>query len=241
MLRHLHVIPLRTVRYSDRNSILTGYCRELGRTSFLVPAGAGREARRRRALLMPMCPVECVADVAQGREVYAMRDVEPSPPLPLLSADPVRAAVAMFLSEVMAAVLRQSESEPLLFDFVAAAAERLNDPDVPVANFHIVFLCRLLGFLGLAPDVADYRPGMVFDLRDGVFRRSAPLHADFLTAQESAAVAALGRITWENMHLYKYTRAQRARVLDGLLDYISVHHVSLGGIRSLAVTRSLFD
>ncbi len=54
MLRTLNLIPLRVIPYSDRNSILSAYSRELGRVSFVVPAGAGREARRRRALLMPM-------------------------------------------------------------------------------------------------------------------------------------------------------------------------------------------
>ena len=42
MYRPLDCIALRTVRYSDRNSILTAYTRQAGRLSFLVPAGTGR-------------------------------------------------------------------------------------------------------------------------------------------------------------------------------------------------------
>ena len=241
MLRTLNLIPLRVIPYSDRNSILSAYSRELGRVSFVVPSGAGREARRRRALLMPMCPGVGVADVVPGKEVLHMRDPQPCPPMQLVVSDPLRASMAMFLSEVLLHVLRQSEGEPALFDFVRNAAVRLNSPDVVVGNFHIVFLCRLLVFLGIAPDVASYRPGMLFDMADAVFRVSAPMHGRYLTADETAAAAALGRMTWENMHLYKYTRAQRARVLDGLLEYLSLHHVGLSGLKSLDVMRDLFD
>ncbi|MDE6153062.1 MAG: recombination protein O N-terminal domain-containing protein, partial [Muribaculaceae bacterium] len=53
MYTTLDCIALRTVRHSDRHSILSAYTRQRGRMSFLIPAGNGREATRRRAMLMP--------------------------------------------------------------------------------------------------------------------------------------------------------------------------------------------
>ena len=44
MLRELHCIALRTIKYNERHSILSAYSLEVGRVSFLVPAGAGKEA-----------------------------------------------------------------------------------------------------------------------------------------------------------------------------------------------------
>ncbi|MDE7154739.1 MAG: recombination protein O N-terminal domain-containing protein, partial [Muribaculaceae bacterium] len=58
MLRPVKCIILRTVRYNDKSSIVTVYSRELGRMSFVSPAGASREATRRRALLMPLSVID---------------------------------------------------------------------------------------------------------------------------------------------------------------------------------------
>ncbi|MDE5901005.1 MAG: DNA repair protein RecO [Muribaculaceae bacterium] len=241
MNRNLTLIPLRITPYSDRNSILSAYSREMGKVSCLLPAGAGRESRRRRALLMPFCPVRCQVSVSPGRDVMPMREPVAWPPLPLVSADPMRCVMALFVSEVLQCVLRQSESEPVMFDFIADSAVRLNSERTSVANFHIVFLIRLLGYLGVAPDLGGYRTGMVFDMADACFRVTAPLHGRFLMPDEAAALARLGRIDWRNAHIYKYTRAQRARVLDVILQYYTLHVADLSGLKSVDVLRGLFD
>ena len=212
----------------------------MGRVACLLPAGGGREARRRRALLQPLCPVQCVVSVAPGRDVMPMREPVADPPLPMLTADPMRSVVALFLSEVLANVLRASQGEPLLFDFIADAARRLDADDAPLANFNIVFLTHLLDFLGVAPDMGGYRRGMTFDMLDALFRQTPALHGRCLGIEESEAVARIGRMDWDNAHRYKYTRAQRARVLDGILEYYSLHVVNLSSLKSLAVMRELF-
>lgn len=241
MTRNLTLIPLRITPYSDKNSILSAYSREMGRVSCLLPAGAGRESRRRRALLMPLCPVRCQVSVSPGRDIMPMREPVAWPPLPLLSADPMRCVVALFISEVLQVVLRQNESEPALFDFLVDSAVRLNSADASIANFHVVFLLRLLGFLGVAPDLGGYCPGMVFDMADACFRTTAPLHGRFLMPDESAALNGIARINWGNSHLYKYTRAQRARVLEVILQYYTLHVADLSGLKSVDVLRELFD
>ena len=241
MLRQISIIPLRITPYNDRNSILAAYSRELGRISFLLPSGAGREAQRRRALVRPLCPVQCVASIAPGREVAVMREPQPLFVAQNLLCDPLRATMAIFLADALCAVLRQSESEPLLFNFVVDAARRLNDPSTPVANFHLAFLMKLGQFVGIAPDGGTWREGYVFDMLDAVFRPSAPMHGNWLEPTEAQALERLSRIDWDTMHRYKYTRAQRARVLDLILDFYTLHHVNLRQLRSLPVLRDLFN
>ena len=63
MFEPLNCIALRTVKYSDRNSILSVYTRQHGRMGLLVPAGASKAAARTRALSMPLATFDCVADI----------------------------------------------------------------------------------------------------------------------------------------------------------------------------------
>ena len=93
----LSFIALKSTRYSDSQSILTAYSRELGRVSMAVPAGKGKGASRIRALTMPLSILECETDVKPGREVMPIRQVRPVIVLGEVHTHPVKQMLAMFL------------------------------------------------------------------------------------------------------------------------------------------------
>ncbi len=241
MLRHLHCIALRTVRYSDSNNILTAYSLEEGRVSLLVSATASREARRRRAMTMPMSFFECVADMRPGRDISTMNDVRPSMTFVSLMSHPVKVSVALFVAELLGVVLRESQEDVPLFSYLSHAAAELDAADSRrTANFPIHFLYRLGRFIGIEPDTSTYRRGRVFDMLDGTFRDSAPLHRRYIDGNDAGAVYMLSRMTWENYGHFRFSREQRRRILSQIIDYYSVHYTSLGSLRSLDVMAELF-
>lgn len=236
----MHLIVLRTVRHTDRHSILSAYSLEAGRVAFAIPAGAGREASRRRALLMPLSVVECVARTSSGSDIMMM--LEPRAELPLMSlrANPWKASVAIFMAEVLGVLLREGPPDDLLYAYLRHSIEALDEASpASVANFHICFLYGLGRFIGIEPDTSGYRPGMCFDMIDGCFRISPPLHRHFLGPMQAAVVASLNRMTYANAHRFKMSRQERAELLDGILAYYSLHHAALGSLKSLDVLRSL--
>lgn len=242
MKRRIHIIALRTIRHTDRSSILTAYSLEAGRIAFAVPAGAGREAARRRALLMPLSVVECVADLRPGRDIHIMQEPRAVMPLTALRSSPVKSAISLFIAELLGAALRDGPPDEMLYNYLAQAITILESlPTRGIANYHIWFLFGLGHFLGIEPDTTDYKPGMVFDMLDGIFRQTPPLHRHYLPATEAAIVASLSRMTPANMHLYRMSRSQRNELLDGILQYYSLHHVGLSSIRGLDILRDLFS
>lgn len=241
MYRPLHLIALQTTRYNDRHSILSAYSREMGRISFLVPAGGGREANRRRAILMPFAPVECVAGITPGRDIFTMRDPRPIFPMHMAHSDPLRGIVAMFLCEVTSRVLRESQEDVAIFEYLMHTARALNTPQIQIANFPIAFLYRLGMMVGIEPDVTGWQPGSLLDMAGGVYRLSRPMHGKYLEADESAFAAHLARMTWENMHAFRLTHAQRSRVIDLILEYFTLHYTDLSALKSLPVLRALLS
>lgn len=229
----LHIIPLRLTPHSDRTSILQTYSREMGAVSFAVGA-------KRRALFQPLTPLEVEASVRPGRELHTFREPRVMVYMHTLLSDPERSAVAMFLAEALQTILRQGEADPNTYDYIVEAVSQLNDPAVKPANFHLTFLIRLSVLLGIAPDTAGYRRGMVFDMIDGIFRESAPLHGHYLTPQASAAAATLLRLNWRNMSRLRMAGAVRAEALERILEYYTLHYANLSGMKSPAVLRSLF-
>ncbi len=247
MYTPLHCIALRTVRHSDSRAILTAWSAERGRIAVALPDGKGREAVRRRALTMPLAMFECIADLRPGKDILTVRDLRPSPGSPAAAAPgPARTMLHLFLAEALDRLLRESAPQPLLADYLFDSLRRLGRMARPaaLANFHIVFLFRLARFLGVAPDISvpagSDASRLYFDLRDARFRASLPAHPLFLAGDEAAAVALLGRLDFENLHLAHFTREERARILDGILDYYRLHLTAPGELRTADVLRQLY-
>lgn len=241
MFQTLTCIALRTVRHSDRHSILSAYSRQRGRISLLVPAGNGREASRRRALLMPGSRFSCVVDIRENSDsIPPMRDVAPRGYSPSAVGDPVKGAVTLFLVDFLNTLMRDAMPDEAMFDFIDGMLERYATMHRGTPNFHLLFLTRLARFAGIEPDISTYRPGRLLDLMDGVFRETAPLHGRFLDREETAAAVKLMRMNLRNLHRFTLSAADRNVILDRLLQYYSLHFASLQSIKSLDILRQLF-
>lgn len=242
MYINLDCIALRSVRYNDRHSILSVYTRQRGRLSVLVSAGNGREASRRRAIIMPGSRFSCVADIRDvSGKIPLMRDVQSRGTSPAAIADPVKSAVTLFIVDFLNTILRDAQPDELLFDYVdRMLADYTTLSGIVQANFHILFLIKLMHFLGIEPDIATYRKGYVFDIDDGIFRSSPPLHGHFLDPVQSQIAAKILRINYRNMHCYKLSAKDRNTILDIIINYYTVHFTSLQSMKSLEVLRSLF-
>lgn len=236
----IEFIALRTIRYNDRNSILSAWSRRHGRLSFLLPAGAGREARRRRALSMPLSLVSCTADLGRLRDILTMRDPAPMLPLHGIHSHPVKASIAMLVAEVLGTTLRETQGDDAIFAFLVESVLTLNDLSMTLlTNFHIAFLARLTTFLGIAPDDTTYRPGSYLDMHEGIYRTTPPVNSRFLSQPDSTVAYTLGRITYRNMHRFRFTRSERNSVTDTILAYYTLHHSPMGHLTTLPILRSL--
>lgn len=249
----LHCLALRTVRHSDSRSILTAWSREFGRIAIAMPAGSGREARRRRALAVPMGLFEGEVTGRLDRDIVNMRDFAVSPGSPALFPSPVRAMVAAFVAEVLDHALRRSEADEPMTDFLFASARALGAlPAQALPMFAPVFLFGLLHFAGVEPDLSGYSPGAVFDMRDARFRTSAPVHGDYLEGDECRALMALARVHYKELcgvadagraaslaRLFFPSAAVRREILARLIDYYSIHVCPLDGLRSLQVLQEM--
>ncbi|MCM1521794.1 MAG: DNA repair protein RecO [Muribaculaceae bacterium] len=236
----LSLICLRLTRHSDSRSILTAFSREAGRIALGVPAGTGRGAARLRALTTPLSLLTCETVKRPGQEVYPMRQPAPLRVTASLHSNPIKQMMAMFVAEILDVTLRQGGGDPVLFDYVASAAVRLDSATQrETANFHICFLIHLAEVLGIEPDISTFSPGRVFDMRDGVWRSTSPLHTDTLPPHEAEWVAHLNRMTFSNMGCFRLTPEGRRRTLDVALRYLSIHISPMQGLKSLEILRSL--
>ena len=241
MLETLYCISLRTVKYSDSSSIVTLWTRERGRVSAVVPSGSGREAQRRRAIMMPLGTFEAVAVGSAGTDIVRLRDVRPMGLSVAVSGDPVKGAVAIFIAEFLYTVLRDSAPDghmsDFLFDWTAILAGASRGR---LANFPMAFIYNIGHFLGIEPDAGSYAPGAYFDMRQGRFTSTLPLgHTRVLDPDAARVVHMLSRLHRRNYHLLRLNRLQRNQILDLMMEYYNIHLAPLTSITSLDILRAV--
>lgn len=234
-------IVLHVIKYSDRNSIAHLYTDTHGRMSFLLPQGNTRQARIRNAMFMPLSLIEFEARITTGRDLASFKDCRYTAPFTRLYSDPAKSAVAMFISELLTRSIQESERNLPLFKFIATSAQLLDSLDRGVANFHICFLYHLGAFVGIQPDTATYRNGYWFDMDNGIFTPRQPLHTHVLAPREAAVMMLLSRMTFANLHLFRFNRDQRNEILDIALNYYRLHNSTIGDMKSPDILRQVFD
>lgn len=241
MYKAITAVALRTVKYGESRSILTVWSAQEGRLSLLMPAGTGAESRRRRALTMPLCLFEAAVDVRPDRDIFTARDVRAHRVLPQLATNPMKVMIAQFLAEVLDVSLREGGvPDPLLWQFLRDSVIALDSMAARQAiNFHLNFLVRYATMLGIEPDGGGYTRGDVFDMIDGMFRATPPSHGRYIDSHGARLAHIIINADGDVISRMALSRADRARLLDVILDYYALHHVDLTRLHTLAILRQL--
>ena len=240
MYEKLRGVVLNTIRYSDRHNIVHIYTDGRGLMSFAVPQGKTHAARMRNAMLMPLSLVDLEAGVRSGQDLALMRELRRSYPLATIYSDPVKNAIALFISELLAHVIQEPEGNEYLFHYIEQSVQLLEQMPSQVANFHICFLYHLGGHLGIQPNLESYRKGYWFDMTDGVFVPSAVRGHAMLQPQEAQVIHLLSRMTFANMGVFRFNREERNRMLDVIISYYRLHNAAIGTLRSPEILKQLF-
>ncbi len=240
MYEKLRGIVLNTIRYSDKHNIVHIYTDGRGLMSFAVPQGRTNAARMRNAMLMPLSLIDLEAGVRNGRDLSILREVRRNYPLATIYSDPMKNAIALFISELLAHVIQEPEGNAYLFSYIEQSVKLLEELPGQIANFHICFLYHLGAHLGIQPNIESYRSGYWFDMTDGVFVPSAVRGHALLQPQEAQVIHLLSRMTFSNMSVFRFNREERNRMLDVIINYYRLHNAAIGTLRSPDILKQLF-
>lgn len=240
MLERTVGIVLHQIKYNDESVIVNIYTLQHGNVGFLVKMPKQKRSNVKTLLLRPLNILELVFDYRPNQTLQRISDMQLHVSYESLPYDPIKGSVALFLSEFLYYVLKHEMENPSLFQYLTNSLQWLDRSQKGLANFHLVFLLRLTRFLGFWPNVQDYKQGMVFDMREAAMVERLPMHNQYLNAEESAFLPFLLRMDYASMHLFRFNRQQRARVLDLLIEYYRVHIPEFPELKSLDVLRTVF-
>lgn len=239
MLEKSNAVILNITKHTDKTIIVNAYTEKYGRTAYVFILGAGRKSRLQRALFAPFALLSIECDYRPKEQFQKIKSVELLYPQQL-QFDPVKGAVALFLSDFLLHVIREPEPYPSFFRFLSDSIILYNAMQEGKANFHLCFLFALSSFLGFYPDTNTYTKGAYFDLINGVFTTTPPMHKHYLSQKESANFMLISRMNFRNLHHFTFSREERRLVLDKIIEYYRIHQ-GFSPLKSPDILKLLFD
>lgn len=232
-------IVLRTVKINDNKLIVDFLSREEGRLSAVWKITTSRTSKVRRQYFQPMTILNVNLERSPRQHMSRIKEAQIAIPYSSISLDGNKMAITFFLAEFMNYATRSMHTDALLYDFVEQSLIWLDASNKGIANFHLMFMVRMSLFLGFQPDMSTYGEGALFDLREGIFCTTAPLHSDFLNAEDAKKMQILMRMSPSNLHLFPLSRNERNRIIDITLMYYRLHIPQFGEMKTLEVLREL--
>ncbi len=249
MLEKIRGIVLRTVKYGDNGLIVDMFTEQYGRRSFATTQVKGRRGSTGNVFWRPLAMLEFEADIRNGaNKLPRPKDVRIYRTNTELTFQPVKSALAMFLTEFLCHALRTESEDRTLYAYLEASFRWLDAAEAHYANFHLVFLMRLSRFLGVFPNLEPFdttpvphRNTYYFDLAAGCFCKSQPLHPHFLPPGDAQVLPVLFRMNYDTMHVFRMSRQDRWRILEVLNDYYRLHLPGFPELKSIEILREVFD
>lgn len=232
-------LVLHTLKYNDTTLIADVLTEADGFRSFAVSVSTGRRSTGRHRLFQPMARLTLAWNERSARQLLRPRSVE-GMPYQSLTVVYEKTAVTLFVAEFLRAALRNEPPQPQLFDYIWKSMEWFDAAEEHYANFHLVFLLCLSRFLGFYPNIDEYRDGDYFDMENSTFVHAAPSHAHYLEPDLAALLPKIMRMKYATMHVFRFSGADRSRLVTFILDYYRLHIPSFPEMKSLEVLRAVF-
>lgn len=230
---------LRAVKYGDNKLIIDLLTREAGRISVAAKTGSSAKSRAKRQLFQPLTILDVEINQTPRQQIAQLGEAHIGEVYTAIPYDGVKMSIAFFVAEFLTLATRDQHTDAYLYDFVEQSLMWLDASERGTSNFHLMLTMHLTRFLGFQPDSDSYVEGSFFDLREGRFCLTAPVHPDFLQREEARQMLMLMRMSAHNLHLFRMSRDERNRITDFILRFYSIHIPSFRELKSLAVLREL--
>jgi DNA repair protein RecO (recombination protein O) len=211
-----------------------------GRQSYMVQGlGSKRGTGSRQALFQPMFAVEFEGLESSRMQMHRFGEVHSGVVLHSIPFDVRKSTIALFMAEVLHRLVKESEANEMLFDFVWGSVEALDGADEGVANFHLWFLSHLCRFLGFSPG-NEYIPDGWFNIAEGHFTAEEPPREYCMTRENALILRDMLECDVRYLGEIGLNRLQRVDFLSALLRYYGYHLDTINSVQSIKILQEVF-
>jgi len=228
---------LKTIKFNDTSLIVKCYT-ELGVKSYLIKGVlSSKKNKIKPAYFQPLNILELIANHNNKGNLNSLKEVKISYAYNDIPNNIAKQSILLFLTEILNYTLQEEEPNKSLFDFLNTSLQLL-DTKKDIANFHLLFLLKLTGFLGFYPQTKNINYPY-FNLQEGQFETNYLLGA--IKGQKVNLFKSLLGINFDSMNTLNIDKNERNLLLDVLINYYELHISGFKKINSLPILKIIFN
>mgnify|MGYP005838421859 CR=1 FL=1 len=239
MLSKTGGIVLQTFKHSDSGVICHILTEEFGLTPFIVKGTHSKKSNTRIAYFQPLQILNLEIYYKPSRNIQSLKEVSTDIPLNNLHFDFERNSIAFFIGELLKKTLNEGEPNEGLYQYIKESIIHL-DTYENIINFHIGFLIGLMKYIGIAPTHEYSQINCYFDMQNGLYTDSPPLHGYYLDKKFSELLYRFSCTSIEECSSIALSGNTRSIFIESLISYFSMHLQGLNKIKSLEVLKEIF-
>ncbi len=239
MLQKTRGIVFKVTNYSETSVIAQVFTEKFGLQSYMLNGVKKPKAKVRMSMLQPLHLLDMVVYHKADGGIQRVAELRNSPAYLHIPYDIVKSSLVLFLNEILYKSIKLQPSDEHLFEYIFNSLEFLDSSHDGLGNFHLHFLLHLSRYMGFFPDKANIATSNYFDLSEGRFLSSAPLHPHVIDTPMLPAFKKLLTTGRGELSTIKLNHAQRMDLLRKLLDYYRFHIGMMGAIKSLPVLEEI--
>lgn len=148
MIAESRIIVLHTIKHGDNGLVLQCYSNNAGRQSLYLRVSSRNKVNISNIHRLSILDI---ITYSNGSSMPTIRELTPVTKLASIRTNIFKNTIAIFLSELLAKSIRESEANLQLFDFLCSSINILEHLNGGEANFHIHFIVHLSKMLGFMP------------------------------------------------------------------------------------------
>ena len=224
LVKNMHTVKaiiLKSIPHSEQQQILHVYSEERGYMQMITPLALFKRKANASAQCMQIVEIEFIPNERGG--LHKLKSFSPLVNTSAIYFDVYKMNIALLWGEILNLVLRDSDPNPDLYEYIKTSVEYLNITRDDIANFNLLFLFRLSKLLGFSIDNSTYHPDHVFNINDGCFYpTSSP--GNYHTGPHSAkAIHALCTCQLQELKNIPLNQQGRKILLDIALLFLGFH------------------
>ena len=233
-------IVLKTIKYGDNSLIAKLLTDNNGLQSFMIKGAFNKSAKIRAALFQPLTLLDVVSAKSHGELGY-LKEATVEHSYKSIPFDIKKSAIVLFISELISKTIQEGQADINLFTFTHRALTHLDDMDCSCADFPLKFAIGLSWHLGFAPNINNYKQGLIFDLEEGGFVHNSANAIYIIDNQYCDSFYKLCKndvLDDEELHIRNHERRQ---LLEYVITYFKLHVSGFNEMKSSEILKTVLQ
>ncbi|MEE9349250.1 MAG: DNA repair protein RecO [Flavobacteriaceae bacterium] len=237
MIESTKAIVLNAIKFQDSSLIVKCYTQKGIKSYLLKGILKSKKGKLKPAYFQVFTLLDLVVNHNNKGSLNYIKEAFVYHPFHAIPTDIYKSSIALFLSEILANVLKEEEENLPLYQYLETAFIWL-DTHPNTSNFHLLFLINLSKYLGFYPNKPKENDSF-FNLQDGTFSFHKPL-THHISGENFTLFKSIIGINFDAISQMPFNAKNRQDLLKILIQYFALHLPGFKNPKSLAVLQTIF-